>query len=499
MTLSAATTSLSTSTPSTGVGTGALQVAGGIYAGAASYFGGNVTVAGTGVSTIGASGARVLVNGATDDTSTSFQVSGNSSLGSISLQAGPTTYANYKMTFTAQAADEAYIVNFGGYKMLTGEGFNTPEVTKLYSNNTLALTLSSTQAATFAGAVTGLRFIASTSLIAGDFTSTNDVAIVAKSTTAVYNPEIAAFLAPSQLTYGVGGYSNVYCGVAQSAYNSGSLMFSYAGAGSTSNSFGLGIYGQSPALRINGTGVVTIPSTIAGSAGAGALVVSGGIGVAGASYFGGAVSVTRSVNTLAGSFVATNSNGGTGAGCVFSASNGTSSGWFGISSIGYTTYGILTADSVGIYTDKSIFIASDNPSGRVKIGVGSSIPAVGDFSATGLAVTGTLSSTGAATFGGAVTTSSTTLSGAGAIPITTSLVKFTSTGGAQALTLANGSDGQRLTIVHDVDGGSGVLTPTTKTGFSTVTFTNAGDTVSLVYVTTRGWMVTGSYLATIAP
>ena len=106
-----------------------------------------------------------------------------------------------------------------------------------------------------------------------------------------------------------------------------------------------------------------------------------------------------------------------------------------------------------------------------------------------------------ATFAGAVTTSSTTLSGAGAIPITTSLVKFTSTGAANALTLANGSDGQRLTIVHDVKGtlGTGVLTPTTKTGFSTVTFNNAGDTVSLVYVTTRGWMVTGSYLATIAP
>jgi hypothetical protein len=134
-------------------GAGALVVSGGLATGAASYFGGNVTVAGTGVSTIGASGARVLVNGATDDTSTSLQVSGNSSLGSISLQAGPTTYANYKMTFTAQAADEAYIINFGGYKMLTGEGFNTPEITKLYSNNTLALTLSSTQAATFAGLI----------------------------------------------------------------------------------------------------------------------------------------------------------------------------------------------------------------------------------------------------------------------------------------------------------------------------------------------------------
>ena len=120
----------------------------------------------------------------------------------------------------------------------------------------------------FGGAVTGLRFIASTSLIAGDFTSTNDVAIVAKSTTAVYNPEIAAFLAPSQLTYGAGAYSNVYCGVAQSAYNSGSLMFAYTGAGSTSNAFGLGMYGQLPTILINGSkqttfaGAVTVAGTV---------------------------------------------------------------------------------------------------------------------------------------------------------------------------------------------------------------------------------------------
>jgi len=114
--------------------------------------------------------------------------------------------------------------------------------------------------------------------------------------------------------------------------------------------------------------------------------------------------------------------------------------------------------------------------------------------------TGAMTINGSVTTTGPLITASTTLSGAGAIPITTSLVKFTSTGAANALTLANGVDGQRLTIVHDVKGtlGTGVLTPTTKTGFSTVTFNNAGDTVSLVYVTTRGWMVTGSYLATIA-
>jgi hypothetical protein len=50
-----------------------------------------------------------------------------------------------------------------------------------------------------------------------------------------------------------------------------------------------------------------------------------------------------------------------------------------------------------------------------------------------------------------------------------------------------------------VDGGTMVLTPTTKTGFSTVTFTNVGDTVTLQFFTTRGWMVMGSYGVTVAP
>lgn len=106
---------------------------------------------------------------------------------------------------------------------------------------------------------------------------------------------------------------------------------------------------------------------------------------------------------------------------------------------------------------------------------------------------------GAGTFSGAFTTTSATRSGPGAVPITTSLCKVTTTGAADALTLADGVDGQRITIVHDVDGGSFVLTPTTKTGWSTFTSTVVGETISLVFVTTRGWMVTGSYLGAIAP
>lgn len=82
------------------------------------------------------------------------------------------------------------------------------------------------------------------------------------------------------------------------------------------------------------------------------------------------------------------------------------------------------------------------------------------------------------------------LSGAGAISVTAETTKFTSTGGAQALTLADGVEGQIKRIVHVVDGGSGVLTPTTKTGFTTITFTNVGDSATLQFFTTRGWMIT---------
>lgn len=85
---------------------------------------------------------------------------------------------------------------------------------------------------------------------------------------------------------------------------------------------------------------------------------------------------------------------------------------------------------------------------------------------------------------------------AGVAALTTAL---TTTGVADAITLANGLNGQIKIVIHDVDGGSAVLTPTAKTGFSTVTFTNAGDTVVMQYLTTRGWFVLSSYGAVVAP
>jgi hypothetical protein len=68
------------------------------------------------------------------------------------------------------------------------------------------------------------------------------------------------------------------------------------------------------------------------------------------------------------------------------------------------------------------------------------------------------------------------LSGAGAVNVTSYLTNFTSTGAAQALTLAAGVRvGQLKKIKHIVDGGSGVLTPVAITGGTTITFTSIGE------------------------
>ena len=111
------------------------------------------------------------------------------------------------------------------------------------------------------------------------------------------------------------------------------------------------------------------------------------------------------------------------------------------------------------------------------------------------------STTGAVTvtsiYGSAEVLGTQALSGAGAVDVTNGLTALTTTGAAQALTLANGAVGQVKYIVHAVDGGSAVLTPTTMIGGTTITFTNVGDSATLVY-TAAGWAVVGYKGATIA-
>jgi len=90
------------------------------------------------------------------------------------------------------------------------------------------------------------------------------------------------------------------------------------------------------------------------------------------------------------------------------------------------------------------------------------------------------------------------LSGAGAVNVTQRTTKLTSTGVGNALTLANGLyAGQRKTIVHEVDGGSAVLTPATPLHFATYTFTNVHDWLELQW-TGAAWIIVGYGGGTIA-
>ena len=116
---------------------------------------------------------------------------------------------------------------------------------------------------------------------------------------------------------------------------------------------------------------------------------------------------------------------------------------------------------------------------------------LGDTSADATVVNGTLTNTNVYIAGQSAR------SGAGAVPLTAPTCLLTTTG-ANALTLADGVAGQRLRVIMVVDGGDGTLTPTTKTGYTTITFNDASDAVDLEFTTTYGWIIVGSRGVTIA-
>lgn len=81
-----------------------------------------------------------------------------------------------------------------------------------------------------------------------------------------------------------------------------------------------------------------------------------------------------------------------------------------------------------------------------------------------------------------------------AVPVTARYVAKTTGADAEAMSLANGTVGQKLTISLVVDGGgTGTLTPATKSGFVNVVLADAGDTVTFEYVDdTVGWIIIGA-------
>ena len=94
--------------------------------------------------------------------------------------------------------------------------------------------------------------------------------------------------------------------------------------------------------------------------------------------------------------------------------------------------------------------------------------------------------------GGLVTVPIAQTASTAAVSVAVTTTALTTTGVAQAITLANGTNGQIKIIAHIANGGTGtaVLTPATSAAdYNTITFSSVGDTATLQYHTTGGWYI----------
>lgn len=100
--------------------------------------------------------------------------------------------------------------------------------------------------------------------------------------------------------------------------------------------------------------------------------------------------------------------------------------------------------------------------------------------------------TGSQTFSGPVIETVQALSGPGAVNITQPVTKFTSTATGNALTLADGVEGQLKTVVYVAEAAgadTGILTPANLGAGTTITFTNVGDACILQFIGTEWWAI----------
>ena len=105
-----------------------------------------------------------------------------------------------------------------------------------------------------------------------------------------------------------------------------------------------------------------------------------------------------------------------------------------------------------------------------------------------------------ATYGASITGGVQTLSGAGAADLTNLITELTTGAGAAAVTLADGSTSGQIKIInHIVDGGgTATVTPTTFANGTTIAFDAVGESVTLVWNSTVGWVASSVNGATIA-
>lgn len=90
------------------------------------------------------------------------------------------------------------------------------------------------------------------------------------------------------------------------------------------------------------------------------------------------------------------------------------------------------------------------------------------------------------------------LSGSGSLVVnTSSAITYITTTGSATLSFADGVQGQEKTLVMITDGGDAVLTPSSASGFTTITFNDVGDTARLIFVNSA-WNILSTNGVTVA-
>jgi hypothetical protein len=95
--------------------------------------------------------------------------------------------------------------------------------------------------------------------------------------------------------------------------------------------------------------------------------------------------------------------------------------------------------------------------------------------------------------GNFITAETATATGSVAIPITAPVMEITSSGASDAMTLADGAEGQHLYIIHVSDGGDADITPNAFGQGTSFNLATVGDSVHLLFTAASWWMMSSGY------
>jgi len=412
-------------------------------------------------------GGSIDTQNAGGDITTSNGGGGISTSGTGSIGLGVT---GTRTTFTGNASSNITIAlpNLGGTVVVTAATSATA-TQALFAQATGFPAYRGIASADIATALTTPGAIGGTTASTGAFTTLSATGVASVTDTTNATSTTAASLKTA------GGI-----GVVKDAWFGGSMRFATNGAGGAGNIF----LGSAASRAGNGATTTGTQNVCIGSA-AGANLTSGASNVCLGDQAGGGLTSSSSYNMCIGYAALGSAGAGSdynvsiGALSLLSLTNGDNNVGIGrnsgdtITTGGNNTFIGMNSDGVATLSNQTA------------IGTGATCTAANQVMLGTAAEIVTLP-------GGLVTEPVAQTASTAAVSVAVTTTALTTTGVAQAITLANGTNGQIKIIAHIANGGTGtaVLTPATSAAdYNTITFSSVGDTATLQYHTTGGWHI----------